>query len=207
MPLPIPRLRLLSSVSRRGHKTMLFSPAGWTLLIVLVVFGGCSSSETVTTKYQEGRDRMVYETEPMRLSKMKISSSYSTPPRFYAIVRGTCEGRACSPDTYQMRIVADSDYKFRLGSRELRIFVDRNEFRYPSPSRDEQDRTVRVRGVITDVTLTLDQLRQIGRSKEVSGALGSISFELPKRNREPIVDLLIRTMRVPDDLSGTGSSR
>lgn len=166
-------------------------------LLVSPLASGCASGPSVTETYRQNRDQTVYETESMRLSKIRFSSSFNSPPRFYAIVRATCDGQNCSPDTYNMRIVADSDYPVQIGSRELLIVVDRNQFRYSPPSIDEEDRVVEVRGVVTEVTLTLEQLRQVGRSSTVRGTLGNIPFELSERNRKPIVDLLVQTTAVP----------
>ena len=161
-------------------------------LLVSPLASGCASGPSVTETYRQNRDQTVYETESMRLSKIRFSSSFNSPPRFYAIVRATCDGQNCSPDTYNMRIVADSDYPVQIGSRELLIVVDRNHFDFPAPEQDRTDRPIRVNGIITSVRLTPDQLRQIGRSSSVRGEMGSIPFQLSKRSREPIVELLVQ---------------
>lgn len=184
--------------------------SGVTLLIAALLFSplisGCASGPPVTTTYQENRNRTVYETESMRLSNVRMSSSYSAPPRFYAVVSGKCEGRNCSPSSYNMRFVVDKDTPLEMGERKLTIFVDGNHFDFPPPDQDRTDRTVRVSGIITSVQLTPEQLRQIARSSNVHGTMSGIPFQLSKRSREPIVELLVRT-NVASPSSSTESSR
>ena len=161
-------------------------------LLVSPFASGCASGPSVTETYRQNRDQTVYETESMRLSNVRLSSSYSAPPRFYAVVSGKCEGRNCTPDSYTMRFVVDKDTPLQMGERTLTIFVDRNHFDFPAPEQDRTDRPIRVNGIITSVRLTPDQLRQIGRSSSVRGEMGSIPFQLSNRSREPIVELLVQ---------------
>lgn len=174
-------------------------------LLLSPLVSGCASGPPVTKTYQENRNRTVYETESMRLSNVRMSSSYSSPPRFYAVVSGRCEGRDCSPNSYNMRFVVDKDTPLELGQRTLTIFVDGNHFDFPPPEQDRTDRTVRVTGIITSVQLTPEQLRQIGRSSKVRGTMGGIPFQLSKRSRQPIVQLLVQTNMTSPSSSATSS--
>jgi hypothetical protein len=115
------------------------------------------------------------------------------------VVSGKCKGRDCSPNRYTMRFVVDKDTPLEMEARTLTIFVDQNQFDFPAPEQDRSDRTIRVTGIVTSVQLTPDQLRQIGRSSSVRGEMGGIPFQLSKRNRAPIVDLLVRTNTVSSD--------
>jgi hypothetical protein len=163
------------------------------LLGLLVVLGlsvgttGCSStSSPVRVQYQSSADETTYRTRRMQLEGIRFSSGYNRSPRFFLTVRGTCEGKNCSPNAYDLRFSVEYEEPVYLTAESVSLSFGEQTETWRNPFPVQRGSQLQALGSIFTVRLPAEKLSTIGEVDEVDGTLGTLEFDLPYSSRAPI---------------------
>lgn len=171
------------------------SDRGLSALVIgalIVSLAGCATtSEPVSVIYKPSSDRTTYRTERVRLDAEDVTSGLQQDVQFFVQVVGTCRGNECAPRTYSLKFIKGGTQPIRLGGREIRLEVGTETITWDDPQTRDAGNMSEIRGgTFVTVEVSTKQLATIGSVSEVSGSMGSTSFDLSYDRRAPIRTLI-----------------
>ena len=163
------------------------------LLVAAVLAFGCTSSQPVSHRYDTSDSVSTYETRRIKLSKIRLNSSLSSPPQMHVIARGTCEGRDCKPSTFTLRFTVEETNRrpLQVASPSITLNTDNDTIQADGPQRRLTEDGILLIGTFSRFEIAREDLKSLAISEDVKGQIGGqIPFTISKREREALVTLI-----------------
>lgn len=173
-----------------------FSPRAFRFLCMMALLVSlsvaCGSVKDVRMNVDSDANRTTYETTTMRMSDVRGFSGI-TKPRFEFLVTAICNGRACTPDVFDIVFQTDPGAgRVRLQASDVELTFGDDRLYWDDPFREIEGQMFETRGTIVAVECTMDELKSLASSGTVNGSLGGISFKVYEKNLGPVRSLIQR---------------
>ncbi len=162
---------------------------GVAVLTIFFVLSGCATTggDNVTSSYEEQRDRTVYETQPVRITKRGSGLGMSGQQVIYVKARADCQGASCEPDAVNLILASGTRNVSWINYDDVHVRADEWSQTFHNVSRREDPELVGV-GEFLRLTIGLDDYRSMLRTQSLNIQVGgtdiNLSFNQLERFRE-----------------------
>lgn len=135
----------------------------------------------------------MYETDPMELDDVNLTSGLSRKDGLYIRVVGQCAGEQCAPSDYTIIFGKDGFQPVQLQSRDIALSIGSETMSWEDPQSRSVDQGSTIRsGTFARVDLTAEQLSTLASVSNVRGSVGDVGFSISYEERAPLRALLSR---------------
>lgn len=175
---------------------------GKTAITFLVLFIGCSASESIDSEYDPSDDRTTYKTSTFTVAQ-GATQSFASANSITMQAVASCEGQGCTPHqaTFVFSIEGSSDVT--LSNRTLKIKSDNKEWTLENRSSGyrRNSQIGRTKGRLASMSFSISELEKISNSSSLTGYLGDKALSL--ENVKSSLRKLISKMKATHDSSAT----
>lgn len=159
----------------------------YTLYAALIFFSGCATSNQTEDNITE------YDTDVVPAKFSFDSSSLADDAAILYRVQVHSGEKNEAPTKAELSfLVRPGSNDLYLKSRTLSIQANGHSYKWPGREWIDVFQSPPLRGIITTVRLSYDDLGAIANTREVKGNLGGQNFEWSYESREPIRNLMSR---------------
>lgn len=161
----------------------------------LLLSAGCAtSSEPLSSSYDDDSDRTRYETRRINLGNMFSGSALGGGVRVNLRGWATCEGQDCQPEQAWLSFtISGSSNTLQIHDRSVTLRTEEEHYSWPQREvRRPTEQTTSLLGEVARIALDPDTLEDIATAQDVSGSIGSESFSLSYDQRASLRELADR---------------
>lgn len=170
-------------------RLFLFSALG------LLLSAGCAtSSELVSTSYDDARDVTRYEARRISLGRMFSGNALGGGRYVNLRAWATCRGQGCQPQQAWLSFaISGSANRLQVYDRSITMRTEEERLSWPQREvKRPAEETSPLRGKVARIALDPATLETIATAQQVSGAIGNESFSLSYEQRAPLRELAAR---------------
>lgn len=160
------------------------------LIVLAGSVAGCASTESVSTTYDAETDRVVYETNPIRIVRGGSGLGSSGQQIIYVKSQADCQGQACTPASVRILLSSGTRNVSWLDYDNVTIVADNWSRTWRNVSTREDPELIGI-GEFMRLTIPIDEFRLLLQSRSMSIQVGGTSINLSFSQMERFREMMV----------------